>query len=163
MENQRLALFPPTLNCNPPPVVEAEVFSLNCFWVFSLSCSTCFGPSVFIVRSACFVSWFPLPVRIYLRQSFVFSVVFIVLYTFCFVLYLARSVLVTPSSPCIFVVPRAYISFAGVYSPPLCCPLRLSVHFSCCVCVSIAYVSLFALCQAGDRLLQLERKIQALE
>ena len=44
-----------------------------------------------------------------------------------------------------------------------CCPLCLSAHFSCCVFVSIAYVSLFALCQAGDRLLQLERKIQALE
>ena len=33
----------------------------------------------------------------------------------------------------------------------------------CCVCVSFANVLLFPLCQAGNRLLQLERKVQALE
>ena len=44
-----------------------------------------------------------------------------------------------------------------------CCSLHWSMHFCCCIWVSFACVLLFALCQAGDRLLQLERKIKALE
>ena len=64
------------------------------------------------------------------------------------------------------------VSFTPIFLLFLCslevifyfrCSLRFSAHFSCCVCVSIAYVKFFVLCQAGDRLLQLERKIQALE
>ena len=62
-EEPAAGVVPADAELQPPPVVEAEVFSLNCFWIFSLFCSACFGPSVFIVLSACFVSWFSLPVR----------------------------------------------------------------------------------------------------
>ena len=105
-----------------PPVVEAEVFPLNCFW------STCFGPSVFIVCLARFVSWFSLPVHVnpFQFSRFLAQAEFCILgYIYCFVhlcfaLYLACSVQVFPSSPCIFVVPCAYISFVDVSSSLLC-------------------------------------------
>ena len=61
-EEPAAGVVPGDAELEQPPVVEAEVFSLNCFWFFfcfvffSLSCSTCFGPSVFILRSACYSS-----------------------------------------------------------------------------------------------------------
>ena len=129
-EEPAAGVVPADAELQPPPVVEAEVFSLNCFWVFSLFCSACFGPSVFIVLSACFVSWFSLPVRIcpfqfsrfFLSQAefgFPGNIYCFVQFCFC-VVPCPFCALVSPSSPCIFVVPCAYISFAGVCSSPLC-------------------------------------------
>ena len=86
LKNQRLALFPPTLNCNRLPWLRQRYFLLTVFDFWS----ACFGPSVFTAHSACFVSQFSLPLRIYsfqfsrfLRSSRIFySWLFIVLYTF---------------------------------------------------------------------------------
>ena len=47
-EEPAASVVPTDAELEWPPVVEPEVFSLNCFL---FSCSTCFGPSVFIVSS----------------------------------------------------------------------------------------------------------------
>ena len=63
LKNQWLALFPLMLNCNCLPWLGQSYFLLIVFGFFFGS--ACFGPSVFIVCSACFVSSFSLPVHIY--------------------------------------------------------------------------------------------------
>lgn len=52
-EEPMAGIVPPDTEMKLPPVVEAKVFSLYCFWVFRfLAGSACFGPSVLILRSA---------------------------------------------------------------------------------------------------------------
>ena len=127
-EEPAAGVVPADAELQPPPVVEAEVFSLNCFCCFSL-----FGPRVsvpqcllyvrlvsslgFLCRYAIILSGF----RVFLAQAeFCILDYFYCFLRLCSALYLTRSAQVFPSSPCIFVVPCAYISFAGVCSSPLC-------------------------------------------
>ena len=127
-EEPAAGVVPADAELQPPPVVEAEVFSLNFFCCFSL-----FGSRVSIPQCLLYVRFvsslgFPCRYafilsgfRVFLAQAefCILGYIYCFLHP-CFALYLARSAQVFPSSPCIFVVPCAYISFAGVCSSPLC-------------------------------------------
>ena len=97
-EEPAAGVVPADAELQPPPVVEAEVFSFNCFWVFSPFCSACSVPSVYCT----FGLFRPLVFLAGTRLSFpVFAFSFssriwfpgniFCFVQFCFALYLARS------------------------------------------------------------------------
>ena len=125
VEEPAAGIVPANAELQPPPLVEAEVFSLNCFWFFSprVSVPQCLlyirlvSSLGFPCRRVFILSSF----RVFLAQAEFCILGYIYCFVhLCFALYLACSAQVFPSSPCIFVVPCAYISFEGVCSSPLC-------------------------------------------
>ena len=127
LKNQGLMSFPPTLTCNRPQWLRQRYFLLIVFGFFfrffvrvfrSLGVYCTFGLFrllVFFCPCAFVLSSF----RVFLAQAELCILGYIYCFVhLCFALYLARSAQVSPSSPYIFLVPCAYISFAGVCSSP---------------------------------------------
>ena len=117
----------------PPSVIEAEAFSLDCFWAFSFSSPRVSVPGVYftldLFRLLVFFTSahfsFPVFAFCFLKPNFMFPVIFIVLHTF--VLLAALPVLRASYSLFAGYIYYIYISFASACSP-FCGAVWQSIH-----------------------------------
>ena len=129
-EEPAAGVVPADAELQPPSVVEAEVFSVDCFWFFGrrVSVPQCLlhirlvSSLGFPCRCAFILSSFAFP---FLKPNFVFLVIFIVLYTFVLL--------------CILPVLRKFFLHRTVY---LLCLVRIFL--------SRVFVALRFLCEVRD-------------